>query len=202
MPSLPTVYSRPLFVVSMADDAPVDDVPADAAASGAKKSIRPPGQAALAVSGRKPGPRVDEKPDDQSAAEDDAGAAAAGAKKSIKPPGQAALAVSGRKPKASDDAEGDSEPAAASPEKKKVSIKPPGQAALAVSGRGKAVDPMNDPADGKEPPAKVPLPKAGMKLVHDITIEPVPPQPQTPFQQYKESHVKYSEAVAAATASA
>ena len=48
-------------------------------------------------------------------------------------------------------------------------------------------------ADAGRNPKQQRLPPAGVRLVYDVTIEPVPPQPDTPFQQYVEAQRRYAD---------
>ena len=96
------------------------------------------------------------------------------------------------------------EPAPASVHKGAVrSIRAPGHAAQAGTRitRGAAARSSAEgaaaaeptPAAAAPPPPKVKLPKAGVKLI-EVKMEPVPPQPETPFQQFREAHRRYMEA--------
>ena len=64
------------------------------------------------------------------------------------------------------------------------------------------------PADAQQAPApakqtaapkavKEVLPKAGIKLAHDIMLEPQELDREAPYAQYTKTHAKYSAAIAA-----
>ena len=65
-------------------------------------------------------------------------------------------------------------------------------------GASKPADAAADKKPDKKPVGPPPLPKAGVVFKEGVSITPVPPQPETPYQQYLEAHRRYVEATTSA----